>query len=525
MKNKFARFLLGTAIAIALTLLLNSTVGSLYTVLKWSVYGIMATIVVVVLMENRSPQTTLSWLFVLFSYPTLGIILYLLFGRNSRKRKHVQTYINIAKQARLDAGVDTEVKKAASLIHMDHIGTQTPEKPELVSHSEVVADRIRLIGGDNCVGGSSADLLTNGDETFNAIRTAIAEAAHHIHVQYYIYRSDRLGTELRDLLIEKAKQGVQVRFMYDGLGSHALRDRFLVPMKEAGIKVAAFDPIFAYSLTQSANYRNHRKIVVVDGQVAFTGGLNVGDEYMGQSKMGFWRDSHLRIEGYAVHDLHRIFLQDWIYAASRTYKETWKQFMHNEDYFPNHLADYKGSKGGIQIIPGGPNYKDAKMRDVFLSLMAGAKESIWITTPYFVPDQETLTFLQLAASSGIDVRILYPGKSDSLLSDQASQSYFAVLLAHGVQIYRYKENFTHAKMMLIDGKISSVGTANMDIRSFRLNYEVTAILYDMPVIDDILYSFYEDFKCSTPINPREFVHRKVSKRIVESLTRLLSPLL
>ncbi len=352
---------------------------------------------------------------------------------------------------------------------------------------------------------------------------AIEQAKHHIHIQYYIYKSDEIGTKVRDALINKAKAGVIVRFLYDGLGSNTLRRRFLKPMKEAGIEIVEFDPIFSAWLLETVNYRNHRKIVIVDGEIGFTGGLNVGDEYLGRSKkFPVWRDSHLKIEGKALYKLQAIFLEDWLYASSGLKTYSWDQFM-NRQYFPG--KEVSSSEGAVQIVASGPSSDDKSIRNTLLAIMGSAKKSIWIATPYFIPDQETLTLLRLSAISGIDVRILYPGKSDSIISDQASQSYFTPLLKAGASIYSYKDGFMHAKLVLVDDKIATIGTANMDVRSFELNYEIISVLYESKTVHDIKRDFEEDFKHSTEIKWNAFQKRSIKKRILESFMRLISPLL
>lgn len=294
-------------------------------------------------------------------------------------------------------------------------------------------------------------------------------------------------------------------------------------MKEAGIEIVEFDPIFSAWLLETVNYRNHRKIVIVDGEIGFTGGLNVGDEYLGRSKkFPVWRDSHLKIEGKALYKLQAIFLEDWLYASSGLNTYSWDQFM-NRQYFPG--KEISSAEGAVQIVASGPSSDDKSIRNTLLAVMGSAKKSIWIATPYFIPDQETLTLLRLSAISGIDVRILYPGKSDSIISDQASQSYFTPLLKAGASIYSYKDGFMHAKIVLVDDKIATIGTANMDVRSFELNYELISVLYESETVHDIKHDFEDDFKHSTEIKWNAFQKRSIKKRILESFMRLISPLL
>lgn len=509
MKNRVVQLLFVFAIAAILLIILNKSIISLYTLI-----GILLPITIigisfVIFIENRSPQSTLAWFLILAILPVIGVLLYLLFGRSRwRRKKHLQR----SEEKRM---IFREILEGRSF-NLDNSSS-------LNERSTYLTQIIQKFGGGPVANETTTKLLTNGNETFSEILQAIENATHHIHIQYYIYRSDEIGTAIRDALIRKAKSGVIVRFLYDGLGSNKLRRSFLQPMKDAGIEVVEFDSILSPWLLETVNYRNHRKIVIVDGTIGFTGGLNVGDEYLGRSKkFPIWRDSHLKIEGKAISKLQAIFLEDFLYATSSLNMESWHQFM-DSTYFPN--QGIHQAEGAVQIVASGPSSDDTNIRNALLKIMSSAKKSIWIATPYFIPDQETLTLLRLSALSGVDVRILYPGKGDSIISDQASQSYFTPLLKAGVSIYRVKEAFMHAKIVLVDDEVASIGTANMDIRSFELNYEIIAILYESTTVLDIKNDFEQDFKESAEITWASFQERSIQKRMLESLTRLISPLL
>ncbi|MDZ5609979.1 cardiolipin synthase [Bacillus pseudomycoides] len=509
MKNRIVQLLLVFTITAIVLMLLNRSLISLYTIFGtlWPITVIGISFVIFI--ENRSPQSTLAWLLVLALLPVIGVLLYLLFGRSRwRREKHLHraeeqrnVFRQILEGKRLDVALPSSLSE----------------------RSTYLTTIVQKFGGGPVADETTTKLLTNGEETFTEIIQAIENAQHHIHIQYYIYRSDDIGTKIRDALIKKAKSGVIVRFLYDGLGSNTLRNRFLRPMKEAGIEIMEFDSILSPWLLETVNYRNHRKIVIVDGVIGFTGGLNVGDEYLGHSKkFPIWRDSHLKIEGKALYKLQAIFLEDWLYASSGLNTYSWDPFM-NRGYFPGEGVPQ--AQGGVQIVASGPSSDDTNIRNALLAVMGSAKKSIWIATPYFIPDQETLTLLRLSATAGIDVRILYPGKSDSIISDQASQSYFTPLLKAGASIYHYKDGFMHAKIVLVDDKIATIGTANMDIRSFELNYEIIAMLYESKTVLDIKHDFEQDFKDSIEIRWDSFKKRNIGKRILESLMRLISPLL
>lgn len=508
MKNRVFQIVIVVVLVLVGLFVMNRSVIRLSTLIGilWplSIIGIGF----IIFMENRSPQSTLAWFLILAFLPAVGVLLYLLFGRSRwRRKKHLH---RAEEQRKLFREI-----LAGRRLNLAPLSL-------LSERSEYVIKVIERFGGGPAATETETKLLTNGDETFSEILQAIEKAAHHIHIQYYIYRSDRIGTAIRDALIRKAESGVIVRFLFDGLGSNGLRKRFLQPMKDAGIEVVEFDPIFSPWLLETVNYRNHRKIVIVDGVVGFTGGLNVGDEYLGRSKkFPVWRDSHLKIEGKALYKLQAIFLEDWLYATSGQNHYSWDAYM-NRSYFPDQGVP---ANGAVQIVASGPSSEDTSIRNALLAIMASAKKSIWIATPYFIPDQETLTLLRLSAAAGIDVRILYPGKSDSVISDQASQSYFTPLLKAGASIYHYKDGFIHAKIVLVDDEIASIGTANKDIRSFELNYELAAVLYESETVLDIKRDFEQDFKDSVRIAWDSFQKRGILKRISESLMRLISPLL
>ncbi|MFJ8519261.1 cardiolipin synthase [Lysinibacillus xylanilyticus] len=509
MKNRVVQLLFVFTIAAIILIVLNKSLISLYTIIGilWPITIIGISFVIFI--ENRSPQSTLAWFLVLAILPIIGVLLYLLFGRSRwRRKKHLQR----SEEKRM---IFREILAGKSF----NLDISSP----LSERSTYLSQVIQKFDGGPAANETTTKLLTNGDETFTEIIQAIENATHHIHIQYYIYRSDEIGTKIRDALIRKAESGIIIRFLYDGLGSNKLRGSFLQPMKDAGIEVVEFDSILSPWLLETVNYRNHRKIVIVDGAIGFTGGLNVGDEYLGRSKkFPIWRDSHLKIEGKALYKLQAIFLEDFLYATSRLNAHSWNQFM-DRTYFPSQGVHQ--AEGAVQIVASGPSSDDTSIRNALLKIMGSAKKSIWIATPYFIPDQETLTLLRLSALSGVDVRILYPGKGDSIISDQASQSYFTPLLKAGVSIYSYKDAFMHAKIVLVDDEVASIGTANMDIRSFELNYEIIAVLYESKTVLDIKNDFEQDFKESIEITWESFQKRSIQKRILESLMRLISPLL
>lgn len=480
----------------------------LYQTMHWTIIISVIGISYILFLENRNPQSTISWLLLLSLAPTFGVILYVLFGRLKKRRKKLINH--------------SMFKTPQILSEKNDIKWNNLSKK-----SQKLSTIIEKFTGVPINRNSSASLLINGDEMFSKLKEALQDAKNYIYIQYYIFRADTIGSELLDILKMKANEGVVVRLLVDGLGSKSLKKKLLKNLRSSGVKVSLFDPISPFSIG-TINYRNHRKIVVIDGIKGFTGGLNVGDEYLGRSKIGFWRDTHLFIEGSVVEELQNIFLQDWHYStfdSSEKIQINRLSYQHEKSNDQNLQDESNKVKGAVQIFGSGPDTKEPTMRNAFHTLLTIAENSIWIATPYFVPDQEIFTILKLKALSGLDVRIIYPGKSDSILSDSASKSYFAPLLESGVKIYTYKNNFLHSKVLLIDNEIASVGTANLDVRSLHLNYELTSFLYESDAVDQVKQSFLNDFSVSTQLDVKEFIERSLFNKLIESITRLLSPLL
>jgi cardiolipin synthase len=330
-------------------------------------------------------------------------------------------------------------------------------------------------------------------------------------------RDDELALELQAALIERAQAGVEVRFLYDAVGCFSTDKAYFKKMEAAGIEVHAFFPVVLPFISSKSNYRNHRKIVVIDGTVAFTGGINVGDEYLGKDKtFGFWRDTHLIVRGEAVSELQLIFLQDWYYMTGE------RLFT---PYYMKPLEVMENATGGVQIIASGPDEPYETMKSLYFGLITEARHSVYIASPYLIPDEDLMTALKTAAMSGIDVRILLPSFPDHKIVFYASRSYFDDLLLAGVKIYEYNKGFMHSKVIVVDDAIATIGTANMDLRSFHLNFEVNAFLYGTNSVHELTRDFYEDFSNSSQVERSVFIRRSFMQRLVESISRLFSPLL
>ncbi|MCR1898996.1 cardiolipin synthase [Irregularibacter muris] len=461
---------------------------------------------VVIFLENRSPSTTAAWLLLLILLPIVGFLFYIYFGQNFKKKKLFNKKEPIDER-NLDIMVERQFEKVQdSNVFYDE---DIYEKKKLIS---LLLQNSKSPFTLN----NQSEVLTNGRETFKAIFKAIHSAKEHIHVEYYILKDDKIGNILRKLLILKAHQGVEIRLIYDGLGSRNLSKYYINSLKEAGVKVAPFLPVKIPLLNSKLNYRNHRKIVVVDGKIGFIGGLNVGDEYwVGSPKLGFWRDTHFQMKGEAVYLLQYIFLMDWYFSSD-------SKITQYQRYFPEH-REY--GKELIQIAVSGPDSPWETIQQAYFTSIATAQEKIYITSPYFVPDESLLMALKTSALSGVDVRIILPDKPDHHTVFWASRSYIEDLLSAGVRVYLYKKGFVHAKILLVDGIIASVGTANMDIRSFQLNFEINALIYNKHTVERLEIDFYEDLGDSEQLFLEEFKKRPISHKIKESFARLFSPIL
>jgi cardiolipin synthase len=457
----------------------------------------------VIFLENRRPAATLTWLVVLAVFPLFGFIFYLLFGQSYRKKR-------VFKQK---AAQDEQAfQRFEGNSQLNETKLQGMEE-----HQKLLFRLAHRLGKSPISFSTDTKILTNGEQTFQEIIEQLKQAKYHIHLEYYIVRNDEIGSDLKRILIEKAKSGVEVRFLYDAVGSWRLSNLFIEELLEAGVEMVPFSPVRLPYLNHKINYRNHRKIIVIDGDVGFVGGLNIGDEYLGRNEyFGFWRDTHLMVKGEAVRSLQIIFSQDWSYMTG------------NRLLTPNYLSPTlieEQDLGGVQMLAGGPDNEWEVIKDVFFSMLMSAKKTIWITTPYFIPDEDILSAIKIKALSGVDVKIIIPSRPDKYLAFYASRSYFLELLRSGVKIYEYQGGFLHGKIIIVDDELASIGTSNMDMRSFHLNFEVNAFLYRTKSTQSLVEDYLIDLEDSRKIDLTEFKNRRLYVRIIESTARLFSPLL
>jgi len=455
----------------------------------------------VILLDNRAPGKTVGWLCILGFLPGLGFIIFVLFGRKTSG--HLFPSKHISNNRLLKA-----VQQQTEYLHGDLLSQHTNLHQKLV---------ILLI--NSCFAPitlhNQVEILLNGGEKFQALFNALEGAHDHIHLSYYIFKDDEIGEDVLKILARKVVEGVEVRVLLDGMGSMSISGSFIRSMRQAGIQAEWFFPIRFPYVTSRLNLRYHRKIVVVDGRTGFMGGLNIGDEYLSRNaKLGFWRDTHLKLEGEAIHTLQSIFLSDWYLVTGQEIQGT--------RYFPK---TFISQVQPIQIVECGPDSNWSSILQGFFNAITMAKHSVSIETPYFIPDESLIMALKTAALSGLDVRLIVQGIPEHKLTYLAMHSYFEELLQAGVKIFKYMKGTLHAKIFFIDNHLASVGSANMDLRSFLLDFEICAFVYDQALVERLKQDFEQDLNESIELILKTFQARPVYERFKESSARLLSPVL
>ena len=462
----------------------------------------------VVLSPNRQPQASVAWILTIAFVPYLGGLLFLIFGVDRINRRRADRVDNVELLSERPGRVPEAWLADTS--------AWTLRGQQAAAAIERLCDTRPTIG-------NRTEILHDTHRTLGLIEQAIGEARHHVHLEYYIWEPDETGRRLRDAIVAKAREGVEVRFLYDSFGSFFLKRRFLQPMIDAGAAVLPFSPGQSLREKWSLNNRSHRKIVVVDGRVGFTGGMNIGDEYLGLiRRSGRWRDSHLRIEGPAVWQLQQVFREDWYYASTATEPED----LTGDCYF----ADLEGDPrvGRIaQIVAGGPDRTPRPFHQILFGAINEAQQRITLTTGYFIPTDSLAMALAAAAMRGVDVRILVPGHTPHLLETTvwAGRSYYDTLLAAGCTIHEFVDGTLHAKTLSVDGEWALVGSANFDNRSAVLNFEVGCVIYDAAAADELDRQYEMDLRSADPITAADRALLKPRQRFVENASRLFAPVL
>jgi len=450
-------------------------------------------------MSTRTPQGAIAWAVSLVTFPYVAVPAYWVFGRNKfqgyvlARQEDIESMRSVARTARQN---------------VDEVSSDEGAFDADVTSAEKLA-RVPLTGGND------VELLIDGQSTFDSIFEGIASAENYILVQFYIVRDDDLGRDLKERLIARSKEGIRVYYLYDEIGSIGLPASYSNDLRAAGVEIFPFHSRKGRGNRFQLNFRNHRKIVVVDGRAAWIGGHNVGDEYLGKDpKFGHWRDTHVRIAGPAVLGAQLSFAEDWHWAT---------------DLIPQGLEWSPTIRSAANmkalVIPSGPADELETASLMYTQAINAARERIWIASPYFVPDDAVVQAIQLAGLRGVDVRILIPEKADSRLVSLAAYSFFDEVTATGASLYRYQNGFLHQKVALIDDLAVTIGTANFDNRSFRLNFEVTAVIADPSFAAEVEQMFEEDFRHSRLMTAGEYDDKPLWFRLAVRLARLSAPVL
>lgn len=490
---------------------LQSFPGQMLTILAILDLPLALIFIVWVLMTKSNATSAVAWCLVIIFLPYLGAILFWFFGY-----QHVQRRLRRKKLHRLryqDAPNPQGYEESEKI--------EKPEPPVSLQGLPLAESLAKLairFGAYSVTRGNQIDFYDDGPPCFEAMFEAIKNARHHIHMEFFIFRKDFLGKRMIDALTAKARQGVEVRLLYDAMGSVSLPYRFLKPLHKAGGKSSVFLPLNPFRRRLQVNMRNHRKVMVIDGEIGFIGGLNVGREYLGEDPtLGYWRDTHLRIQGPAVCDLQRVFCEDWDFAADEYLADdSANQYFH---------VKHVGGPYAVQVIDSGPDQDTKSIREVLFAAILKARRRIWIATPYFVPDDALLDALRLAAHSGVDVRILGQSKPDRWVPWLAARYYFEATLRAGVRVLLYKKGMMHSKVLIIDDDLGTVGSANFDNRSFFLNFEANCLIYSERAVARLEESFLRDFADSVELQLEQFARRSFPERLLENACRLLSPVL
>lgn len=468
----------------------------------------LAFIIVFLDRDRRDATATWAWLFLLFVVPILGFVIYIFFGRAVRKKREQGFHHNQIDDVK--ERMKTQLSDATNKInhsdnrlvkkHADIVNTLLTKEPTFLSY-------------DNNV-----DIYTDGHALFDQMKEDLRNAKSYIHLEYYVLKLDKLGSEIVDILQQKAEEGLEVKILYDAVGSKTVHKSKFKKFQEAGGQVEAFFQAKIPLINFRLNNRNHRKILVIDGMTGYVGGFNIGDEYLGlDENFGYWRDTHLRVKGDGVDALQLSFIHDW---NSQSHRE---QLEFNDKYFPDNAK--QGGDVPMQIALSAPSDNWHQIEFGYMKMIMNAKESIYMHSPYFIPDKGYINALRIAAKAGVDVRLIIPNKPDHIFVYWATITSVAQLIRDGVKVYTYENGFIHSKMMIIDDEVASVGSSNMDIRSFELNFEINAFMYDENIVKELKAAFIEDMKVSKELTEERYEQRSNWIKFKQSIAKLASPIL
>jgi cardiolipin synthase len=452
------------------------------------------TIVIRILLKPTYAYNKSYWILIIVLNPILGVFLYYIFARDFQTKKFWKTRPLIAQKAFL------------GLEETSVIDYKSYEYGDIFKFARTTTNRA-IYKDDTYV-----EILNNGDQFFPKLMEELNKAVDYIFMEFYIVKNDKIGIQVLDILKEKASKGVEVYLIYDHFGSNKyLNRKYMNSLKKAGVKIGIFDPQTISIFNSNVNFRNHRKAIVIDGKSGFVGGMNLADEYNhGDPKFGFWRDTHVMMRGNGVSSIQNVFVKDWYYITGNVLD---KPLDKTKENFP----------GFFTVIESGPDFENGLIKDVYLKMIAKAKKSIKIVTPYLIIEPEIMAVLKIAAKSGVNIEFLLPGKHDYFTVGYATQSYYEQLLLIGIKIYEYKDTFVHSKILIIDDKVASVGSVNLDPRSFHLNFEVTSI-FENDAVKDLVKSFNDDLRKSESITLKEWQKRGILIRIIQGWFNLFSPM-
>ena len=468
--------------------------------------------VIKIIFDTQDQVKALFYIFITVVFPVFGILIYFSFGINYRKNKMFSK--KIFADTKLQAEVAEKIRESIAI-------KGDEDDKTLIKYYNLI--RFQANADMAPLTQNSVTLLNNGEAFFPELLASIETARHHIHVEFYIWEDDKIGNRLKALLIKKANEGVTVRVIYDDFGASGIKHRIRRELHEGGVEIYPFYKIRLIMLANRLNYRDHRKIVVIDGKTGFTGGINVSDKYINgpeekKGKIKYWRDTGIKIVGPAVNSLQRNFIANWNFCSGT-------RIPIEESLFPIALSAGKYGDDYMQIIASGPDSDFPYILYSCTSAIYNAKRSVYITTPYFIPHENIMAAIIKAALSGIDCRIILPGISDSAFVNAATKSFVAELLKAGVRVYFYQKGFVHSKTMTVDEDLSIIGTANMDNRSFELNFEINSVIYSTALTRQLIDVFDSDLLDSTEVKQDEWSNRFIGRKFLNKIARLFSPLL
>ena len=477
------------------------------SVIYWIVVAIYSitilSIIVVILSENRNPVKSLAWVTILLLLPALGLVLYVFFGRSIKNTR----MISRRNRRRIKRGMGIDNPN----INITDFKSETLS-PESVQQINLT----RSLNGSHYYTRNGIKIFTDGKSKFEDFKNDLKNAKKYINLQYYIIEGDNLGNEIKDILIKKAQEGIKVKVMYDHVGSFKIRNNFFKEMESAGVITHPFFKVSAPLFATRINWRNHRKICIIDGEIGYIGGMNIADRYINGGSFPSWRDTHLRISGPIISALQYSFTVDWNFL---------KHSIDQEDISTIQPQTNNVDNIGMQLLTSGPTSQWNNIALVFLKAISNAKHSILIQTPYFLPTESLLKALQSAALSNVKVRIMIPRYSDSKILRYASYSYISECLKSGIKFHFYEPGMLHSKTIIIDDELTSVGSTNFDFRSFEHNFECSLFIYSREINAKMREIFAEDLKLCTTINENNWKKRPITQKSLESITRLLSPIL